>query len=52
MNETNAVVTPDTVAYLFLGLGVIFTILVVYIGSLVVRFRNGAKDLQVLEDLK
>jgi hypothetical protein len=43
---------PETTPYLMLGLGVIFAILLVYLGSLVVRFRNAAKDLQVLEDLK
>lgn len=43
---------PETTPYLMLGLGVIFTILLVYLGSLVVRFRNADKDLQVLEDLK
>jgi len=43
---------PETTPYLLLGLVVIFTILGLYLGSLVVRFRNAAKDLQVLEDLK
>ena len=31
---------PDTAPYLALGLGVVFTILGVYIGSLVMRFRR------------
>ncbi len=43
---------PDTGIYLLLGLGVVFTILLVYIGSLVIRWRNLQKDMELIEDLR
>jgi hypothetical protein len=43
--------TPDTLSYLILGLVVAFGILAAYIGSLVVRYRNLQKDIQLLEQL-
>ena len=42
---------PDTASYLALGLGVVFTILGVYIGSLVVRFRRADQAEATLEAL-
>jgi hypothetical protein len=43
---------PETTPYLLLGLTVVFTILIVYSGSLVLRFNNAYKDAQLLEQLK
>jgi len=43
---------PDTAAYLFLGLGVTFGMLVVYIASLITRSRSLDKDAQVIEQIK
>ncbi len=43
---------PDTAPYLALGLGVVFTILGVYIGSLVVRFRRADQAEATLETLR
>lgn len=48
MNQT----TPDTVAYLLLGLGVVTLIAAGFLGSLYVRYRNLQKDLQVIEQLR
>ena len=44
--------TPDTVAYLYLGLSVIAVIALGFIGSIVLRYRNLQKDLQVMEQLR
>ncbi len=44
--------TPDTVSYLYLGLAVVAVIGVGFIGSIVLRFRNLHKDLQVMEQLR
>jgi len=44
--------TPDTVAYLYLGLAVVAVIAVGFIGSIAIRFRNLQKDLQVMEQLR
>lgn len=44
--------TPDTVAYLYLGLAVVAIIAVGFIGSIVLRFRSLQKDLQVMEQLR
>ncbi len=44
--------SPDTFGYLILGLGVISTIVVLFIGSMVVRYRNLQKDLQTIESLR
>ena len=44
--------TPDTVAYLYLGLAVVSIIAIGYISSLVIRFRSLQKDLQVMEQLR
>lgn len=43
---------PDTNGYLFLGLVVILAILSLYLGSLVVRFQNALKDIDLLERLR
>jgi len=44
--------TPDTVAYLYLGLAAVSIIAVGFVGSIVLRFRNLQKDLQVMEQLR
>jgi hypothetical protein len=49
MTET---VTPDTGAYLVLGLVVIFGILSAFIASIVIRYRSLQKDVQLLEQLE
>ncbi len=46
-----AVTTPDTTSYLFLGLGAFFLLLLVFIGSMVLRLRNLRKDETVIEQL-
>ena len=43
--------TPDTLAYLILGLIVGFGIIGLYIGSLFVRFNNLRRDLKTLREL-
>lgn len=43
--------TPDTAAYLFLGLGVAFGVLGVYIFSLFARARSARHDLETLKNL-
>ena len=44
--------TPDTTAYLLLALAVFFGILVLFIASMVVRYRNAQRDLQLVENLQ
>ena len=44
--------TPDTVAYLYLGLAVVAIIAIGFVVSIALRFRNLQKDLQVLEQLR
>ena len=48
MNST----TPDTLNYLLLGLAVVTFIATGLIGSMVVRYRNLQKDLQLIEQLR
>ncbi len=43
---------PDTTVYLLLGLGMTGFIMAVYLGSLVTRWRNVQKDLQLIENLR
>lgn len=45
-------VTPDTGAYLALGLVVIFGILSAFIVSMVVRYRSLQKDVQLLNQFE
>jgi hypothetical protein len=40
---------PNTAPYLYLGLAAITTIMSVFIGSLIVRYRNLRRDLQQIE---
>jgi hypothetical protein len=43
--------TPDTIAYLFLGLAVITAFVAGYIATLYMRFQSTARDEQVLQSL-
>jgi len=43
---------PDTVAYLALALAVASGIFLAFLGSMVARYRNLQKDVQVLEQLE
>src|SRR5262245_34052991 len=43
---------PDTMNYLILGLVVLAFITVVYLGSMIVRYRNYQNDLKVIEELQ
>lgn len=43
---------PDTGLYLLLGLGVVFTIMAGYIGSMVIRWRNIQKDMELINELR
>jgi hypothetical protein len=42
----------ETTPYLYLGLAVVFSVLTIYIASLVVRLKNAHKDVSVLQELK
>jgi|GEM_PF-1834669 len=44
--------SPDTFGYLILGLAVVSTIIVVFIGSIVVRYRSLQQDLHTIEQLR
>jgi CHASE1-domain containing sensor protein len=43
---------PDTLSYMLLGFGVIFFGLAVLILSLIVRFRNLRRDVEILKDIE
>lgn len=49
MTET---VTPDTGAYLVLGLVVIFGILATFVASMAIRYRSLKKDMQMLDQFQ
>lgn len=42
---------PDTSFYMYLGYGVIFGVMLIYLGSLFVRFQSLKKDMEMLEQL-
>ena len=44
--------TPNTVNFMILGYSVIFGVLAVYLGSLLVRFRNLRQDEKTLDELE
>ncbi len=44
--------TPDTGAYLVLGLVAIATVVLGYLASLYLRYRNLQKDQQLIEQLR
>jgi len=43
---------PDTTNYLILGLVILAAISLIFLGSMVARYRNLQKDLTVLEELQ
>lgn len=45
-------VTPDTAAYLYLGLAVVGVILIVFIASMVIRLRNLRRDAETIAELE
>lgn len=44
--------TPDTIGYMLFGYGVILGTMALFVLSLVSRFRNLRKDLELLEEIK
>jgi hypothetical protein len=44
--------TPDTSAYMIAGYVVIFSVMLIYLISLVIRNRNLKKDYEMLEELE
>jgi hypothetical protein len=44
--------TPDTLNYLLLGLGAIIFFVVVFVASIVIRYRNLQKDVELIEQLR
>ena len=42
----------ETTNYMIMGYSVIFGVMLIYLVSLIVRFRNLKQDLQVLEELE
>lgn len=44
--------TPDTVAYLALGLVVVFGLVGGFVASLIARYRSLQKDMQLIEQLQ
>jgi hypothetical protein len=44
--------SPDTFGYLILGLAVVSMIVIIFTGSIVVRYRSYQKDLQTLDQLR
>lgn len=45
-------VTPDTVNFMVLGYAVIFGVMALYLGSLVMRFRNLREDTKTLDEVE
>lgn len=43
--------TPDTSNYMILGYGVFFLVMFVYLGSMLLRYRNLKQDLEVLDEM-
>jgi hypothetical protein len=44
--------TPDTSAYLIAGYTIAFTVMAIYVASLVIRWRNLRQDLRTLENIQ
>ena len=44
--------TPDTYGYMLLGYGVILGTMVLFVASLVSRFRNLRRDLELMEEVR
>ena len=43
---------PQNIGYMYLGYGVIFGFMAVYLGSLFIRFRNLRQDERTLDELE
>jgi hypothetical protein len=44
--------TPDTYGYMLLGYGVILGTMVLFVASLVSRFRNLRRDLELMDEVQ
>ena len=44
--------TPDTSIYMIAGYAIFFLVMVVYLASLIIRWRNLERDLQTLDDME
>lgn len=44
--------TPDTTGYMYLGYGVFFGVMILYLGSLILRHRNLQQDLETLKEIE
>ena len=47
-----AIPTPDTTSYLWLALAAFFILLLLFLGSMVVRARNLHRDEEMIEQVK
>lgn len=43
---------PNTARYMYAGYAVIFSVMLVYVASLIIRFSNLKRDLDTLSDLE
>ena len=43
--------TPDTSQYMVAGYAIAFGVMLIYVASLFIRFRNLNRDLSMLEDM-
>lgn len=42
---------PDTSGYMIAGYAIAFAVMIIYVASLYIRFRNLNRDLSMLEDM-
>lgn len=42
---------PDTSQYMIIGYAIAFGVMVIYVASLYIRFRNLNRDMSMLEDM-
>ena len=43
--------TPDTTGYMIAGYAVLFGVMLIYLASFLVRFKNLKQDLEMLEEV-
>ncbi|MGE5249573.1 MAG: hypothetical protein ACM3QS_05110 [Bacteroidota bacterium] len=43
---------PNTSAYMIAGYAIFFVVMIIYLASLVIRWRNLNQDLRMLEDME
>ena len=43
--------TPDTSSYMIAGYAIAFGVMLIYVASLFIRFRNLKRDLSMLEEM-